>query len=107
MQRKLRREQGKWGRLEKILGWKEADRITAGRFYVAVVQAVLLFGSKTWVLTPWLEKAIKEFRHQAAQQMSGMGPKRQRYGAWVYPPIGEALVLVGMEEIGVYISRPI
>ena len=41
----LRWEQGKWGQLAKILGREGADRIMAGRFYVAVVQAVILFGS--------------------------------------------------------------
>ena len=75
VQRKLRREKGKWGRLEKILGWKEADRRTAGRFYVAVVQAVLLFGSKTWVLTPRLEKAIEVFHQRETHQMAGMEPQ--------------------------------
>ena len=43
---------------KNILGKEESDRRTAGRFYVAVVQLVLLFGSKTWVLTPRLEKAL-------------------------------------------------
>ena len=50
----LQRERGKWGRLKKILVREGADKRTAGRFYVAVVQAVLLFGSETWVLTPQL-----------------------------------------------------
>ena len=36
--------------------------------------------------------------------MAGMGPKRQRDGTWVYPPIGAALSMVGLEEIGVYIA---
>ena len=33
-----------------------------------------------------------------------MGPKFQRYGTWMYPPIGSDLATVGMDEIGVYIS---
>ena len=45
----------------KILVREGYDNIKAGRFYVAVVQAVLLFGSKAWVLTPQLEKAITVF----------------------------------------------
>ena len=49
----LRRARGKWGQLTNILGREGADRRTLGRFYVAVVQTVLLFGSETWVLTPW------------------------------------------------------
>ena len=76
-----------------------------GRFYVAVVQAVLLFGSKTWVTTPWMDKALKGFHHQVVQQMAGMVPKRQRDGTWVYAPIGEALEMVGLDDIGVYIAR--
>ena len=72
---------------------------------MAVVQAVLLFGSETWVMTPRLEKSLEGFHHQAVRQMAGMGPKFQRYGKWVYTPIGAALVIVGLEEIWVYIAR--
>ena len=52
----LQNAQGKWGRLAKILGSEGADRRMTGRFSVAVVQAVLIFGSDTWVLTPRLDK---------------------------------------------------
>ena len=52
-----------------------------GRFYVVVVQAVLLFGSKTWVLTPRLEKPLEGFYHWVVRRMADMGPKRQRDGS--------------------------
>ena len=39
-------------------GNEKADRRTVGRFYVAVVQVVLIFGYGIWVLNPWLEKAL-------------------------------------------------
>ena len=52
VERNRQRVQGKWGRLAKILGREVTYRRKVGRFYVAVVQAVPLFGSKTWVLTP-------------------------------------------------------
>ena len=42
---------------------------------MAVVKAVLLFGSKKWVMTPRLEKALKGFRHQVARWMSVMDSK--------------------------------
>ena len=74
-----------------------------GRFYVEVLQAVLLFGYETWVLTPWLEKSLKGFHHRAVRCMAGMGPKNQRYGTWVYTPIGAVLTLVGLEKIRDYI----
>ena len=37
--------------------------------------------------------------------MAGMGPKCKLNGTWVYPPIGVALAMVGLEWIRVYIAR--
>ena len=37
VERNLQRARGKWGRMVKLLGREGSDRITAGRFYVAVV----------------------------------------------------------------------
>ena len=34
-----------------------------------------------------------------------MVPERQRDRTWVYPPIGVALAMLGLEEIRVYIAR--
>ena len=58
-----------------------------------------------WVLTPHLDKSLEGFHHRAAQRMAGLGPKLQRDGTWVYPPIGAALAMVGLEEIGAYITH--
>ena len=71
---------------------------------MVVVQLVLMFGSETWVITPHLEKAFEGFHHQAVRQMTVMGPKRQGYETWVYQLIGDALSMVSMDDIGVYIS---
>ena len=72
---------------------------------MAVVQAVLLFGSETWVLTPRLDKSLEVFNHWAVRRMVGMGPKRQWGGTWVYTPIGVVLTMVGLEKIRMYIAR--
>ena len=89
----------------RILGREVEARRTVGIFYVEVVQAVILFGSEMWVVTPCLEKAIAGFHHRAVCQMEGMGHKLQLDGAWVYPPIGEVPKMVRLDEIGVYIAR--
>ena len=59
VERNLQRAWGTWGRLLKIFRKEKADKITAGVVYVAVVQAVLRFGSKTWVPTPRLDKSLE------------------------------------------------
>ena len=64
----------------KLLGREEEDMITAGIFYVAVVQELPLFGSETWVMTPRMEKDIESFHHRVVRRMVGMGPKHQQYG---------------------------
>ena len=89
----------------KIFVREGADRRMVERFYVAVVQVVLLFGYETYVLTPRLEKYLDGFHHREVWRMVSMGPKRKWDGTWVYTPIGEALEMVGMEEIGAYIYR--
>ena len=65
----------------------------------------MLFRSETWVLTPWLEKSLQGFHHWAAWRMAGMFPKHKPERMWVYPPIGLALAMAGLEDIKVYISR--
>ena len=97
-------EQINRGLLAKILGREEEYRRMAGRFYVVVVQEVLLFGSKKWVLIPRLEKALEGFHHRSMRRMAGMGPKSCWYVTWVYTPIGVALVIGALEDIGVFIS---
>ena len=67
VERNLLKARGKWGPMVNILGREGADRRTVGKFYVVVVQAVILFGSKTWVLTSRLEKSLEGFHHQAAR----------------------------------------
>ena len=83
MEQKLRQVWVKWGEMVNLLGREVADRRTAGRFYVAVMQEVIVFGSYMWVITPWMENARKGFHHWAVRLMAGMGPKRQWDETWV------------------------
>ena len=76
----LRWARGKWGQLMKLLGREGSYRRTMGGGYVDVVQAVLMFGSYTLVMTPWTDNSPEGFHHWVVRQMTGMGPKRQRDG---------------------------
>ena len=70
---------------------------------MVVVQAVLISGSETWVMTPRLDKYLEGFHHRVLRRMAGMVPKHQQGGIWVYTPSGAELAIVVLEEIGVYI----
>ena len=71
---------------------------------MAVLQAVLIFGYETWVLTPRLDKSLEGFHHRAVRRIASMVPKRQQDVTWVYTFIGAVLETVRLEEIGVYIA---
>ena len=55
---KLSRERAVWRRMARILSREGASPRLPGFFFKAVVQAVLLFGSETWVVTPCMGKAL-------------------------------------------------
>ena len=53
-------------------------------FFKAVVQAVLIFGSETWVVTPRMVKALGGFQTQVERRLTGRLPRRTPYGKWTY-----------------------
>ena len=54
--------------------------VEGGNFFNAVVQAVLLFGAKMWVLTPRMERALESFQHEAVRRITGRQPRRRGNG---------------------------
>ena len=61
----------------RILGWEGANPRASGMFFKAVVQAVLLFRSETWVMTPCMGRALGSFQHGVARRIKGKHPKIQ------------------------------
>ena len=72
----LRKAEKSWGRLAKVLSREGADPKVSWAFYIAVTQAVLLFGSETWVLTARMEKALDSFQSRVARKLTGRQPRR-------------------------------
>ena len=54
-----------------MLGREGADPKVSRAFYIAVTQAVLLFGSETWLLTEKMEKALDSFQSRVARKITG------------------------------------
>ena len=47
-----------------------------GVMYKAVAQSVLLYGSKSWMVTRDMLKFLKEFHHKVVRRITGMAEKR-------------------------------
>ena len=101
----LQRSQHKWAILNRVLGREGADARTLGRIYLAVVQAVLMYGSDTWVMKLRIGRVLGRFQHRVACKITGQKHWRGRDGRWVYPPLAEDMDEVGLQEVDTYFSR--
>ena len=96
-----------WGVLARVLHVLRAENappLTYGRFYKATVQAVLLYGSETWSLSPSSLKGLEGFHIWAAWQMSGLRPEKRPNGSWTYPRSKDVLKAAGLETISHYMD---
>ena len=87
VERNLRKASKRWTQMTRILGWERSDLRMSGLFFKAVVQAVLLFGSEMWVLTPRMERALGSFHNKIAGLITGRQPIQRGEGRWEYPPL--------------------
>jgi hypothetical protein len=77
---------------------------TCGMFYKATEQAILLFRSETWNLSPTSVKRLEGFHIRAAWQMSGMRPERKAKGSWSYPRSKDVLEAASLQTISHYMD---
>jgi hypothetical protein len=61
MRHQLRKARGAWARIEQVLRSKNATQWVAAKFYKAVVQTGLLYGSERWNLTKAVLAWLKGF----------------------------------------------
>jgi hypothetical protein len=87
-----------------LRGENTAPRIAA-KFYTAVVQAILLYGTKMWNLTNLALARLEGFHICAAYKMARKHqPKRGANGVWVYPKMADVLEECAMATIATYIQ---
>ncbi len=88
-----------------MLRWENAPPRVSAKFYKAIVQSVLLYGSETWVLSPAALARLEGFHLRAAYRMAKKHvPRRGPNQQWVYPPSDKVLEECGMHTIGHYID---
>ena len=99
----LKRARAVWGRLSTIIAKECVPPPVAGMFYQAVVAAVLLYGSKTWVISTYDPRALEGFHVEAARRLTGMRPTK-RGETWVYPKSVSVLRAARVRTIVEYIA---
>ena len=105
-QNQLQKAWGTWARLGQVLQAENATPHIAAKFYKAVIQSVLLYGSETWNVTGTMLKRLEGFHTLAAHRMVRVHkPKRGPNNEWTYPKRKDVLKDCGLEMIKTYILR--
>ncbi len=91
-----------WDRLH---GENTKPRVAA-KFYKAVVQAILLYGSETWNISKTALARLEGFHIRAAYWMARIHrPKKGAFSVWSYPKTANMLEECGMHSIAEYIEK--
>ena len=99
----LRKSPKRLARLSRIIGQEGVDPHTSGNFYIAVVQAILIFGAETWVIYPRIGKTLGGLHHRVSRRLAGMHPWWDMTGGWVYQPLDAEMTSVDLEEVETYV----
>ena len=72
---------------------------------MAVVQATLLFGAESWVMSPQIGRTLGGFCRRVDRRMENIQSRRTGAGTCIYPPLDVEMKAVGMEEVETYVLR--
>jgi hypothetical protein len=94
-----------WARVDQALRNKNVSPHIAATFYKAVVQAILVYGSKTWVLSRTALACLEGFHIRAAYRMAKTHkPKQGLVRTWIYPRSVDVLQECGLKTMEEYIG---
>ncbi len=100
----IRKARSSWGCIGQVLRSKNVSPFVAARFYQAIIQAILLYGSKLWVISRTTMAWLEGFNIRAAYRMAKKNrPMRGPNREWIYPRSEDVLKECGMKTMEEYI----
>jgi hypothetical protein len=109
IQQNIQKARKKWGRFGKLLcgeGAKEPE--TMAKFYLAIVQAVLLYGADTWIVSKRAHNRLRSFHHHCARYITRRHIRKDENNEWICScPASAEVVLeqAGLKTIDEYIKK--
>ena len=95
-----------WVRVGQVLRAENATPRIAAKFYKAVVQSVLLYGSKTWNFIKAVLAQLEGFHVRTAyyKMARKYKPRKGLFGKWNYPSAKDVLKECGLHSVEEYIQ---
>jgi hypothetical protein len=101
----IRKARGIWARVGQILQAENTPPKISAKFYSAVVQSVLLYGSESWNLSTRAMARLEGFHIRAAYRMAKTNkPTKDPDPGWVYPRSQDVLNECGMHNMAHYVG---
>ena len=101
----IRKSRKKWSRLLRVMGRDGVDVRPSGLFYIEVVQAVPMYGSETWFMSPCIGRMLVGFHHRVVSRLTGQHTRSRTDGMWVLLPLEEAMMEVDVQEVETYAAH--
>ena len=100
----LRRARQRWNSISRILKREGANAVCMSRFYLTVVQAVLLYGAESWTISKRNMMLLQSFHRRATRYMTGQHILKVG-DTWKYPDHNRLLKKCKLFGIETYIER--
>ena len=101
----IKKLRSRWWRVSMVLKRVGAKARVMARFYLAVVQAVLLYGSDSWTISKRNLAKLNVFHRRAVRHMTGQHIRKGDDGSWSYPDHEILLEKCRLLPIEAYITR--
>ncbi len=100
----IRKARSSWACIGQVLWSEKVSPFDAARFYQAIIQAILLYGSESWVISPTAMAQLEGFHICAAYRLAKTNrPKRGSNREWIYPRSEDVMKECGMKTMEEYI----
>ena len=105
IERQLSKAKSRWWRMARILKHEGANAKTMAKFYMAIIQAILLYGAESWALTRGHLRKLNSFHLRSVRYMTGKHIRKRENDSWEYPNHEDLLTECRLKEIGHYIEQ--
>jgi hypothetical protein len=106
LKQNLNKAHAKWTRIRRVLSREKANPKAMASFYKAIIQAVLLYGSESWVVTKRMMQTLRGFHNRCARYLTGQNIRYDTVAdEWIYPNTDAVLKQAGLWPIEEYIKR--
>ena len=101
----LKKARQQWNCIARFLKREGASAKCMAKFYITIVQAVLLYGSDSWSISKRDMKKLQSFHKRAIRYMCGNHIRKDEKGIWNYLDHSDILEKCELQAIEVYLER--